>query len=346
MSTGISRKTIFILILAAILFTAVFFPISTAQADMGPKSSTKIHLENMPESHYICALLGETTFPYEGFVAPNIPTEREYHHDDMTDEEYEAYVAGLPEISQRRIAYQEKLIERLNKESFTYEFDFDSTSQFSIDEPVTTVEFLDGYYPPDKFIAIVYDVDNDILYYSNPIQRYVFRDQYSANYLDGFTKVNDNTYQFTPTLTVIMEKSPGMSWAEIKEVAPFMQTVWYNVVMFIVRIILTVGIELLIALAFKFTKKSYGIIAVTNVATQIFLNAIILISMIFGGAYWGSLEGFLVGEIVVFIVEPIVYWKTCERLDGTKKHVVLYGLLANFATFALGIGISLLEALA
>ena len=339
------KLTVILFLLIAVFIIALFIPSESVYADFGPKSTTKIYLENMPESHYICALLGEKVFPYEGFVAPNIPTEREHYHGDLSDEEYEEYVQSLPEISQRRISYVEKLIERLNKESFTYKFDFDSTSKFSIDGKVTTVEYMDGYYPPDKFIAVVYDIDNDILYYSNPIQRYVFRDQYSADYSAGFTKVNDNTYTFEPTLTVIMKESPGMDWAERNELNPVIQTVWYNVVMFIGRIILTVGVELLIALAFKFTKKSYGIIAITNVATQILLNAIILISMFFGGRYWSSFEGLLVGEAAVFIIEPIVYWKTCERLDGTKKHVVLYALIANIVTLALGIGINLLQEL-
>ena len=339
------KLTVILFLLIAVFIIALFIPSEEVNADTGPKSSTKIYLENMPESHYICTLLGEKVFPYEGFVAPNIPTEREHYHDDLSDEEYEEYVQSLPEISQRRISYVEKLIERLNKESFTYEFDFDSTSKFSIDGKVTTVEYTDGYYPPDKFIAVVYDIDNDILYYSNPIQRYVFRDQYSADYSAGFTKVNDNTYTFEPTLAVIMKESPGMDWAERNELNPVLQTVWYNVVMFIGRIILTVGVELLIALAFKFTKKSYGIIAITNVAAQILLNAIIWISMFFGGSYWISYEGLLVGEAAVFIIEPIVYWKTCERLDGTKKHVVLYALIANIVTLALGIGINLLQEL-
>jgi len=339
------KLTVILFLLVAVFIIALFIPSESVYADFGPKSTTKIYLENMPESHYICALLGEKVFPYEGFVAPNIPTEREHYHGDLSDEEYEEYVQSLPEISQRRISYVEKLIERLNKESFTYKFDFDSTSEYSIDGKVTMVEYTDGYYPPDKFIAVVYDIDNDILYYSNPIQRYVFRDQYSADYSAGFTKVNDNTYTFEPTLTVIMKESPGMDWAERNELNPVIQTVWYNVVMFIGRIIITVGVELLIALAFKFTKKSYGIIAITNVATQIPLNAIILISMFFGGSYWISYEGLLVGEAAVFIIEPIVYWKTCERSDGTKKHIVLYALIANIVTLALGIGINLLQEL-
>ena len=344
-----NKKLTFVLFIAiAIIIVAIFGSQNVANADFGPKPSTRVIVENLPESHYICTLLSEDGFFLtEGYVAPNIPTEREHYYDsDLSDEEYEEYVQSLPEVSQRRISYLEKLIERLNKESFTYKFDFYTTSMYSIDGKVTTVEYTDGYYPPDRFIAVVYDIDNDILYYSNPIQRYVFRDQYSADYTAGFTKVNDNTYTFEPTLTVIMKDSPGMKdWMPYYEATPVVQTIWYNVVMFIGRIILTVGVELLIALAFKFTKKSYGIIAITNVATQILLNAIILISMYFGGPYWSSFEGLLVGEAAVFIIEPIVYWKTCERFDGTKKHVVLYGLIANAVTLALGIGINLLEGL-
>ena len=339
------KLTIILFLLIAVFIIALFIPSEKVYADTGPKSSTTIYLENMPESHYICTLLSEDGFFLtEGYVAPNIPTEREHYYGDLSDEEYEEDVQSLPEVSQRRISYVEKLIERLNKESFTYKFDFDTTSKYSIDGKVTTVEYTDGYYPPDKFIAVVYDIDNDILYYSNPIQRYVFRDQYSADYTAGFTKVNDNTYTFEPTLTVIMKDSPP-DIKDLIEATQVVQTIWYNVVMFIGRIILTVGIELLIALAFKFTKKSYGIIAITNVATQILLNAIILISMYFGGPYWSSFEGLLVGEAAVFVIEPIVYWKTCERFDGTKKHVVLYGLIANAVTLALGIGINLLEGL-
>ena len=325
------------LFLFAILLVAIFMPLHIVNADSGPKPSTKIYIENMPESHYICTLLTDHPFPYKGYQAPNIP-----YYETVND--IESYGFDEDSVFYDFVANVNKLVDRLNAENFDYQFDFQVSN--GDDELTTTVNYLHAYYAPDRFIAIVYDLDNDILYYTNNIQKTVFSAQYSANYEDGFVEVNSNTYQFSPTLTVIRETSPRANWTEQYGLDPAVETVWFNVLMFIARIIFTVVIELLIALCFKFTKKSYGIIAITNVATQVFLNAIIWISMYFGGPYWGGLEGFFVGEIVVFTIEPIVYYKTCERINGSKKSIIWYGLLANFVTFALSVGISLIEAFA
>ncbi len=113
--------------------------------------------------------------------------------------------------------------------------------------------------------------------------------------------------------------------------------------MFILRIVLTIAIEILIALCFKFTKESYKIIAITNLITQVILNVVIGVWSLFGGALFGPFVGLIIGEFLVFIIEPIVYKKKCLRQDGTKKHIVFYAILANFITLAAGFGLNILE---
>lgn len=106
----------------------------------------------------------------------------------------------------------------------------------------------------------------------------------------------------------------------------------------IIRILLTIAIELLIALLFGFNKKEQIVITcVTNAVTQTILN--ILLNII--NYKQGSLAfvfNYIWMELVVFILEGFVFRKLLNRYEETrhKIHPWLYALAANTASFAVG----------
>lgn len=90
----------------------------------------------------------------------------------------------------------------------------------------------------------------------------------------------------------------------------------------LVVLLLTVGIELLIALLFKI--KDYKTIAIANLITNIWLQILLLV---FVYHYFPAL---FFGEIIVIITELIVYLFKIK--DVSKKKIVIYCLIANLLT--------------
>lgn len=110
----------------------------------------------------------------------------------------------------------------------------------------------------------------------------------------------------------------------------------------IIRILLTIGMELVIALVFNFTaKKQILLIAVVNVITQIALN--IVINLLYYDYDISALMFYyyILLELAVFIVEAILYaalLKTPEgrRVKGVVK-AVGYAAAANLVSFIFGL---------
>ena len=333
MNSGLKRSTLIILFFIAILLVATFIPLNTTYADIAPYPHTHYIITNLPESHYVYLYLGETEDPGStGYLAPNIPRdERQY---DPSTENYESLVLGQTN--------RNKAIDRLNQENFDYYFT--KYRIFGGEELTTSINYYCQGHNSSKHIFIIYDADNDILYCTDKVQRHVFFENRTASYPDDIVSVNSNTYTIATEQTTVQEKNPRTEEIEriaaekaAKQKAEDLKQTILIILMFVV---ITVAVELSIAFCFKFTKKSYIIIAITNVITQIIVNVVMWLSMEYGGETWGNFEGFLVAEAFVLIAEPLIYRLTCERKNGTKKLIVLYGIIANIVTIGIGFLIS------
>ena len=304
MTISNKKLTIILFLLIAVFIIALFIPSEEVYADMGPKPTIQVKVDGLPESKYIVSIITNQASPGGGGEI----YKADIHYMDSEDQLF---------------------IKRLRKEEVQYEF-LGPILNYSL---TTSVDYLWKYYAPSKFAIVIYDVDNDILYISEECQKHVYNKVYSIKYED-FEQINENTYTFSTNGIIVYaplgDNSIGGSIA-------------VNVSMFILRIVLTIAIELLIALCFKFTKESYKVIAITNAITQLILNAVIILWGLFSGALFGPFVGLIIGEVIVFIVEPIVYKKKCLRENGTKKYIVLYAILANFITLAAGFGLNILE---
>ena len=110
-----------------------------------------------------------------------------------------------------------------------------------------------------------------------------------------------------------------------------------------VRILLTIGIELVIALLFGFReKKQLGLLLAVNLATQILLNVLLNVF-----DYKAGLQAFVLSyifiEVGIFLIEAAAYcaWmRKCSEAPREKRVYVAYALLANAASFFGGMAIS------
>ncbi len=333
MNIGLKRSTLIILFFIAILLVATFIPLNTTYADVIiPYSLTHYIITNLPESHYVYLYLGETEDPGStGYLAPNIPRE-EYQY-GPSSENYESLILGQTN--------RNKAIDRLNQEDFDYYFT--KNRIFGGEELTTSIDYYYRGHNSSKHIFIIYDADNDILYRTDKVQKHVYFESRTASYPDDIVSVNSNTYTIVTEQTTVQEKSPQDEAAEriaAEEAKQKAEDLKQTILIILMFVVITVAVELSIAFCFKFTKKSYLIIAITNVITQIIVNVVMWLSMEYGGETWDNLDGFLVAEAFVLIAEPLIYRLTCERKNGTKKLIVLYGIIANIVTIGIGFLIS------
>lgn len=106
----------------------------------------------------------------------------------------------------------------------------------------------------------------------------------------------------------------------------------YTFMHFIFLIVLTVLIEVFIAIPFKI--KPYGIIVDANIITQIFLHIILLVTFyLLNCTFWYILLYFL--EILIVFIEFLIYKR---NLEGYSTRTLLtYSFVANMITFLVGL---------
>lgn len=178
----------------------------------------------------------------------------------------------------------------------------------------STHQFSWTYYPPQEFKILLYFPETDSFIISEDnYQRYAFDSYFTA-------KISvDN---------ILVEKSYD-----------------YNneIISLFIRIILTLAIELCIALMFGLRKKNqFLFIMVVNIITQVGLNiALNIINYDFG--YMGFIIFYILMEIIVFIAEAYLYTWYFKK-NGYQKvsflKVVMYALTANVASFVLGMALT------
>ncbi|MBD5131509.1 MAG: hypothetical protein HDT28_02795 [Clostridiales bacterium] len=170
------------------------------------------------------------------------------------------------------------------------------------------------YYPPSPFKILLYYPDTDSFQVSGVIEKYAFHSYYSVDMSNGLDEVEQ-------TLPVEVNYQYG------KEIA------WL-----IVRIILTILIELGIAWMFKLrSKKEILTILGVNTVTQIALNIALNVLNFYNGLW--ALIWYIPLELGVFIVESVVYCLTLRKMrqpEYSNGYCVLYTFCANVISFAVG----------
>lgn len=102
------------------------------------------------------------------------------------------------------------------------------------------------------------------------------------------------------------------------------------------RFVLTLAVELLIALPFGYLKRQHlRVLLIANLVTQLALNLALNLTCYFSGALAMWLLYPLL-ELAVFIVEAVVF-RLAFKPEAGKGHPVLYAFAANAASYAFGL---------
>ena len=273
-----------------IIFLLLIFTPNTAMADMGPKPSVNIKVNNLEKDQEVYITLlskEESTGPFSK------DTELQSHEDYLED--------GFNKF---------KSIE--DKDGYYFLGNLDLLKSNGI--------YSWSYYPPENFKIALYFPDQNLVLISKPYSRYAFNSNFKLNYND--LDLKDEVYYFDNEIEVTKYREINK---EIKS--------------FLVRLVLTIIIEYLVALAmFRPTKYQTELIIKTNVFTQILLNLAISLILYFYG-FLAFFIIFIPCEIAVFIIEGVIYKKRLnQNLPENKKPAMpmLYAFIANLLSAGAG----------
>ena len=177
-----------------------------------------------------------------------------------------------------------------------------------------TKELAWTYYPPNEFKVLLYYPETNTFISSDICKRYAFDTYYTVD-MDG---IEIGSIKYDENLSGNQRLNMHKSYEFKNEVKAL-----------VCRILITVVVEVLIGLLFKFRNKELLYILFINVITQIILN--VLLNIYTGFGYYFV---YLSLESLVFVIEAIFY---CLMFKKKKGYCVLYALVANIASFVIGL---------
>lgn len=174
-----------------------------------------------------------------------------------------------------------------------------------------TQQLVWGYHPPERFKILLYFPETDTFLTGEAIyEKYAFDSYFHATISNGGISV-EKSYDYA---------------AEVPSL--------------LIRIALTIIIELGVALLFGFReRKIFRFIAIVNVITQIALNLALNIINFFSGSL-GFFLFYILLEIAVFIIEAILYKVYLSKHSETllpNRSPTIYALVSNTVSFFVGL---------
>ena len=148
------------------------------------------------------------------------------------------------------------------------------------------------YYPPTSFKILLYFPETDTFYVSPVYERYAF---------DSYFNVDLSEYDTDP---ILASKSYDYTWELISLAA---------------RIVLTIALELGIALLFGYReKKVLGLLAVVNIVTQVTLNVALNIINYNSGSMSFTFS-YVLFELLVFAIEAVAYAVLLKKFSSKEQ---------------------------
>ena len=174
-----------------------------------------------------------------------------------------------------------------------------------------------NYYPPSHFKILIYDSINDRFITNNEkYERTSFETAFTIELVEdnanmAFTVKQDHYYLFRVIMGVI------------------------------IRFIICLTIELGIAFLFKIKNKQLLIVLAANVLTQLFLNITLGVFINNNGLnMWGIIPIYVFSEILIIIIEAVIYCLLINKVDKDNQHkkldLIVYAFFANIASIVLG----------
>lgn len=177
-----------------------------------------------------------------------------------------------------------------------------------------TKELAWTYYPPNEFKVLLYYPETNTFMVSDVRKRYAFDTYYTVD-MDG---IEIGSIKYDENLSSNQRLDMHKSYEFKNEVKALG-----------CRMLITVVVEMLIGLLFKFRNKELLYILFINVITQIILN--VLLNIYTGFGYYFV---YLSLELLAFVIEAIFY---CLMFKKKKWHCVLYSVVANVSSFVIGL---------
>lgn len=169
------------------------------------------------------------------------------------------------------------------------------------------------YYPPSVFKILLYFPEQDIFYVSPVYERYAFDSYYTValSAAEGGVLTAEPSYDYTWELASLLA-----------------------------RILLTILLELAVALAFGYREKRLlQFLTAVNVVTQVLLNLLLNVINYQQGPM-ALVFFYVLLELLVFVLEALLYALLLQRYSAkpqTKGKAVGYALIANVVSFAGGL---------
>lgn len=169
------------------------------------------------------------------------------------------------------------------------------------------------YRPPSTYKILLYFPERDVFYVSTVYTQYAYDSYYTVD-LSGLEQ--------NPVLAA--EKCYDYTW---------------EIISLIVRIILTILLELAVALFFGYREKRQILfLTVVNVITQIVLNIWLNYVNYTSGSMWFGFA-YIFGELLVLILEVVIYCCLIRRFSEKPQRrakAVCYAVVANGISFFVG----------
>ena len=172
---------------------------------------------------------------------------------------------------------------------------------------ISNKEYKWGYYPPMKFKILIYDSINDKFITNNEkYERTSFETAFTIELVNDngnitFTVKHDHYHLFKVIMGII------------------------------IRLVICLGIELGIALSFKFKKLQLLLVLIVNVFTQLVLNVVLGIFIIDNGLnMMGLIPMYVFIELLIFILEGLIYCIYMKNVNPENKHSIKKLLLYTF----------------
>ncbi|MGM9684491.1 MAG: hypothetical protein ACI3XQ_12915 [Eubacteriales bacterium] len=184
------------------------------------------------------------------------------------------------------------------------------------------------YYPPNSFKILLYYPETDQFTVSDICERYAFDTYYTVD-MDG---VNIGSVALDEENSTDSRLNAYRSYLYKQEI-----------ISLVARIVITIAIEMGVALLFGFRgKKVLLLLATVNTLTQIILN--VLLNIInFNSGSWAFVAGYILLELAVFAIEAVLYSILMNKLTDKVKPAwfyVVYALVANAVSFGAGLMIA------
>ena len=181
------------------------------------------------------------------------------------------------------------------------------------------------YYPPDDFKILLYYPETETFVSSGIYARYAFDTYYTVD-MDG---VDIGSVEYNDDLSTNERIEAYRSYNYRQEMLALGA-----------RIVLTILIEMLVALLFGFRqKKQLLILAVVNIITQIILNVLLNVINYNSGPLAFTFF-YVLFELIVFALEAVLYCTILKRISEKKKedaYYTLYSFVANLISFGAGL---------